>query len=1394
MRRLVILLVVALLHGAAQAETLYDVGVARVDITPAYPIRLSGYAVRTKESEGIEQHLFAKAMAIGSDREGAALLVTVDNLAVPGYLIDELAERLKDTGVTRGRLVVNASHTHCGPCLTGAAINIFGKPMLPEQQATVDRYTRELLDDLEKVCLAALADRNASKLAWGLGEVGFSANRRTRGGPVEHVMPMLTVTGRDGKLRAIVVDYACHGTTLPGQFNKVCGDWIGYAQESIEQRHPGVVAMVTIGCSGDANPEPRGTLALAQQHGRAIATEVDRVLGSNRLTPLHEPLATQFKRIDIAFDPLSSREKFEELAKRRDAIGGNARIQLAILSSGKPVPTSLPYPIETWTFGDQLAMVFLAGEVVVDYDLRLKHDFDAVRLWVCGYSNDVPCYIPSKRILKEGGYEAEGAMTYYARPARLSPGTENDILREVMRQLPSSFRTSQSLDEYPLPKSPEESRRAWRTREDMTVELVASEPLIESPIAIDWGPDGKLWVLEMIDYPNGLHENMVPGGRVKVLESTHHDGHYDKATIFLDHLTRPTGLMVWGKGALICAAPDILYAEDSNGAGHADIVKKLFTGFGPQNEQWLLNGLAPGLDGWIYGASSISNGPIEVVGGNSTIDLGNRDFRMHPDTFEFEPAAGRTQYCRVRDDWGNWFGNDNSNLLWHYPIAEHYLRRNPYVTAPRTQVLVPAGYDVNQLYPASRILARFNNPGDAGRTTSACGPSIYRDELLGSEFEGNALICEPVHDMVMRLKLSRRGVTFSGKRAEDNAHSEFLASTDNWSRPVQTRTGPDGALWVVDMYRFVIEHPRWIPPERLATLDIRAGADMGRIYRVYPKDHAPRDVTDLISRSSADVAKLMDSPNGTFRDMVQVELTRRQDAASVPALVELARSARRGSARVQAMWTLAALNSLKPELVRLALSDADPDVRCNGLRLAEPFLQKSSDFGPRVAALADDPQLIVRYQAALTLGDWHDPRAAEALAKIALRDGKDAYVRAAVLSSATPYPVEILYRLLAGQPQTDLVGQLVATAGAVVDERGLGLLIATIAPKKDEPIAAWHFVALAGAMDAIDRRKIALGEIEKSSDESAREAAGQCRRILQAAGPAARDSKSTSVRIAAIGLLGRGGPIEDADLRMLGGLLDLQTPAALQQAALSALTRDQDVRVVQMLLADWPAASPGLRSTFLEMILARPRWVRTLLDAMEHQKVKAGDITASARARLLASPEDDIRSRAQALFSAAHPSSRQQVLEQFRPALSLKGDFNRGHAIFAKTCTACHQLQGEGNVVGADLTALTDRSPQALMIDILDPNAAVDGRFVDYVVELRDGRTLSGIIADESAGGMTVVQGNGIRDKVLRRDIIRLRSTGLSLMPDGLEAGMTPQDLADLMAYVAQASRDSHAN
>jgi hypothetical protein len=444
------LLAIASLPMLAAEQQLLSTGVARVDITPDYPIRLHGYGNRRSNSVRVAQRLYAKALAFGTDRQGPSILLTVDNLAVTGAVTDEVAARLKKRAkIDREQVALCSSHTHAAPMLTGAAPNIFSSDIVPEQQAAIDRYTRELTDKLEAVALAALSNRAPAKLSWTKGTVTFAKNRRViRDGraqfgenntaPVDHTLNVLLVHSPQQQLRGVLANYACHCTTLGGDWNQLHGDWSGCAQESIERDHPGAIALVSIGCGGDANPSPRGKVEHAQAHGDAIAAEVKRLLPIPA-QPLSELPAGKIKRINLDFDPHPTRAQWEERATKGGIVGYHAKKNLARLNRGEKLPTKLPYIAQTWMFGDDLAMVFLAGEVVIDYQLRLKREFDGSRLWVNAYANDVPCYIPSRRILAEGGYEAEDSLWYYDRPSRLSTNSEERIIRAVDDLLPRKF-------------------------------------------------------------------------------------------------------------------------------------------------------------------------------------------------------------------------------------------------------------------------------------------------------------------------------------------------------------------------------------------------------------------------------------------------------------------------------------------------------------------------------------------------------------------------------------------------------------------------------------------------------------------------------------------------------------------------------------------------------------------------------------------------------------------------------------------------------------------------------------------------------------------------------------------------------------------------------------------
>ncbi|MFA6546874.1 MAG: neutral/alkaline non-lysosomal ceramidase N-terminal domain-containing protein, partial [Limisphaerales bacterium] len=437
------------LTPAAAPGPLLPVGVARVDITPDGPIRLSGYAGRRAESEGIAQKISAKALAFGTDEQGPSVLITAELVGVPGWLTDQLAERLaKKTKVDRAHLAVCATHTHTGPCVKGVLPFIFGEPIPPEHQARIDRYSEQLLDKLEQLALDALAKRQPARLAWDQGSVSFAVNRRALkdgkwtgfgvnpGGPTDHSLPLLRVTDAEGKVLAIFTSYACHCTTLASDFNQIHGDWAGASQAALERNYPGAVAMIAIGCGADANPEPRGKFANLAPHVREIVNEADRLL-PQPMQPVRATPQCRFQRIELPFDKLPARAEWEQRAKQRDRRGFYARVVLDRLDRGQAPPTTLSYPVQTWSFGDDLAMVFLAGEVVVDYSLRLKRELDGERLWVNAYANDATCYIASRRVIAEGGYEVDGSMDSYDRPTPFAPAVEDLIVNTVKAMLPA---------------------------------------------------------------------------------------------------------------------------------------------------------------------------------------------------------------------------------------------------------------------------------------------------------------------------------------------------------------------------------------------------------------------------------------------------------------------------------------------------------------------------------------------------------------------------------------------------------------------------------------------------------------------------------------------------------------------------------------------------------------------------------------------------------------------------------------------------------------------------------------------------------------------------------------------------------------------------------------------
>ena len=1384
---ILVILFCLLPKGAKAAPETLRVGIAKIDITPDYPVRLNGFGSRRTESEGVTQQIHAEALAFEDKQDGPAVIITVDNLAVSDEITLEVAELLaKSVSVKRERLAISATHTHTAPMLKNVSPTLFGNPIPPEHQAHIDQYTREFVKKLQAVAVAAVKDIRPAVVSWGCGNAGFAMNRRTKGGPVDHDLPVMMISDPDGKVRGVYFSYACHCVTLSN--NKLSGDWAGLAKDAIEKAFPGAIALASVGCGADSNPTSGVTgdrVAAAEEQGKQIADEIKRLVAAG-LKPIKASPQTRYTRIEVPFDTPRTRAEWEERTKSADyAIAYHAKVNLERLDRGEELPRAMTYPIATWLFGDDLAMVFLPGETVVDYALRIKREFDRNRIWINGYANESRCYLPSERILAEGGYEGGGAMVYYDRPQRFAPGIEAKIMAAVTPQLPKSWATAGS--EGIPPKRPDDALSTFHTHAGLKVELVAAEPLIQSPVAIDWGADGKLWVCEMYDYPAGPRGDYEPGGRVCFLEDTNHDGSYDKSTIFLRDIPFPTGVMAWGKGVLVCAAPDILYAEDTDGDGKADKIQKLYSGFATENYQARVNSLSLGLDNWIYGANGLISRSITTPSG--PVDIRNHDFRFRPLNGVFEPVSGPTQQGLVRDDWGLWFGCANSDVMWYYPHEERYLRRNPNVPVPAAMIWPAADHDVNRVYPTSRLLERFNDPGAANRMTSGCGISIYRDALLGEAYRDNTFTCEPVHNLVTRLVLGESNGQMTRRRAEDEKTSEFLSSTDNWFRPVQTRTGPDGALYVVDMYRFVIEHPRWIPAARLAKLNVRAGADMGRIYRLIPVGQPLRAVPNLAGLDARALVRELDSPNGTERDRVHAELLVRNDRKAAPALERLATSAAKPEVRVQALCVLDGLGALQTKSVQTALKDSDPRVRRHAVRLCETFMKPADGRNARALVgemlkLEKDSSPIVLHQLAYTLGEWDDPRAGQVLGRLAVTHSTEGEMKTAVLSSATRHCGAVMDAIVANSgtsSKADWISLLAATAAASGNDELLAKALAIVTPSDPNKVTVTELATLAKVLDALKRKNISYSKFIsrpslQGTDKHIQNAFEVARNEIVGKGA------SPEFREAAVRLIGTTA-MSSSDLELVGGLLLKSASTKLQTTVFDVLRHQENSGPATYLINHWPQLPPTARPAAISLLVSRDEASRAMLQAVEQGIIRPTEISLQEKQSLMQKSDPQIRELAAKAFPA-RAENRGQVLEKYQATISLSGSSAKGMEVFKTSCATCHLLDGIGHDVGPDLATLRNKDADYFIKNILDPNAAVEPRFVNYEVTTKDGRALSGIIKSETATAITLVAGNGVTEVLKPGDAETIQASSLSLMPEGLEQAITPQDMADLIAFL----------
>jgi putative membrane-bound dehydrogenase-like protein len=962
------------------------------------------------------------------------------------------------------------------------------------------------------------------------------------------------------------------------------------------------------------------------------------------------------------------------------------------------------------------------------------------------------------------------------------------------------------------PLSPREEQATFRVPKGFRVELVACEPNVVDPVAIAFDEDGRLFVAEMRGYPNGgVGTGQIATGKIKRLEDRDGDGFFEKSTVYADGLRFPTSVMPWKGGLLVAVAPDIVYFEDSKHQGKADRRRTLYTGFDLANIQQLVNSLQWSLDNWVHGCAGGAGGTITSVekSGLPAVTLRGRGIRFHPEIpGSLEPTSGGGQFGLAADDWQNWFTATNSQHLRHIILPDHYLRRNPALPVSQVTLDIPdhnAACKVFRISPfeswrVERTRRRAGGPDarrfpttelvPGGFITSACSPVVYNADLFPAAYRGNTFVCDPANNLVHRDVLVPRGATFSAKRA--HADCEFLASTDNWFRPVNLTLGPDGALYVVDFYREVIETPLSLPDDIKKRLNLESRG-RGRIWRIVPDSFRrdPKRKPALGKASALDLVRHLDDANPWWRLTAQRLLVERQDPAAVKPLRQLARSAKTGPGRAHALWTLHGLNALQDDAILAALKDPVAGVREQAVRLAEGRLG-SARLRSAVAVLADDPDPHVRFQLAFTLGESAAPEALAALAAIARRDAADPWTQVAVLSSTgrtAPGLLEALVRdrALVRAPTAahlQFLTRLAALVGAGSGEADLARTLQLLAGSGKARPAAWQVAILEGLGQGMHNTGRPLARLWEQPPPALQKAVARVLPFFSAAAAATGDEKRpVAERIAAARLLGFG-PFAPAG-PALRQLLAPRHPGEVQLAAVRALSQHSQPQVASLLLASWNGYSPGLRREVLEALFARPERLTRLLDAIEKKQVLAGQLEPLRVQQLRKHPNRALRHRAVKLLAGRGTPDRRKVVEAYRPALALKANAARGKLVFKKNCATCHRLQNEGVEVGPDLlSALRTKTPETLLVDILDPSREVDPRYIVYEVTTRAGRSFSGMIAAETAASVTLRRAEKAEDTILRSQIDEIRATTKSLMPEELEKQLSKQDVADVIAYL----------
>ncbi|XOV93582.1 MAG: PVC-type heme-binding CxxCH protein [Bacteroidota bacterium] len=953
--------------------------------------------------------------------------------------------------------------------------------------------------------------------------------------------------------------------------------------------------------------------------------------------------------------------------------------------------------------------------------------------------------------------------------------------------------------------------------EGFQIELMTMEPLIADPVDMVIDEMGRWYVVEMHGYPLDLSGS----GKVKRLLDTDGDGIPDESQIFADSLVLPTGIMRWKQGFLVTDPPNVIYLEDTDEDGRADIKEIILTGFARSNPQHNVNNPEYGIDNWIYvaheGAVSSKNYDELLGDRGSSVHYPNKPntaslpqnanglfVRFRPDQGLVEMGSARGQFGQAFDPWGHHFLTSNASHLWHVVMDAKYMGRNEHLLIPTGRNYIPTSRGF-EIFPITK------NPNhqlltDVGTLTSACGIMWYKGGLFPSSYENVVFTAEPVHNLIHTDIINESGATFKAvNQFEDH---EFLASTDSWFRPVNHYVGPDGAIYVVDYYRKIIEHPEWLSDEVINSGDLYAGVDQGRIYRIKPKGTSvPKflDNLDLNALTTIELIDLLNNQNSWYRSHAQRLLVDRNDEEISNLLVKAMEDKLNSTGKIHGLYILNGKNALSDDLLNNLLKDSEPGLRENAIKIAEDRLAESPDLVAALISMLNDENAKVRYQLLLTLGELNTPAAEKARDELLMKDIEDEWVQLAALSTKF-----VNVSSLIDEAETTLqnkqsantslffrrLSELIARSG---NPSEVNDFITRILTAKGD---IWYLPIL---LDGITRtasktqvsnknKQLLVGKFNKESNPEIRTKSIDLLEEIDYF-----DDAENTLFIKALERTKQGQQDPDflSDALKVIAMTDVDDQTSLftsyfttdvdpkiRNSAIDAFKYVKDKSLLSKLIDHWAQLLPDERVRAVQIFMNSNDGRRLILSSVASGKMQTTSLSWPNTVQLLNSREDDIRSDARRILKG-NELGADSIWNQYKAALAIDGNADNGQTVFKQVCGTCHQKGGENGIAfGPDLASVQNRSHSALLLDILEPNRSIADGFELWQLELNTGNSMTGIISNEGPSTLTIRDASGKEQTINRTDIKNLIAFETSAMPQNLQTQISIDQMADLLAYL----------